>query len=1020
MTSLPLGLRQVLQSGDCVLFIGAGVGAHLKRSDGTAAPDSRSLAKDMCSHFGVPESEDLAKVAQFVEIKKGRTNLEGYVKKVLADLEPDETFQWLTTFGWRAIFTTNYDRSILRAYELNGDPPQIPVPMSVTADLQYTDPRIHVPVFYLHGTLFGENASHIVITQEDYSRFQAKRKMVWSRLKTEFATSTILYLGYSGKDPNWQLVLDEVEQEFYPSHLPQSYRTDPYADPIDVEILQHRHIETLKTDLSGFQAMVRADLGDFRPDPEALKKYRKDVPTDLLDAFEKNPAATLKLLTSWEYVNGANFHDQPNTKQFLRGDPPSWSLVGADVHFRRDIEDDVWDEVLEFATDTKAKSKAIAVVAPAGYGVTTELMSLAAKIVKERIGPVFRLRTNGDVSEGDVAFAASLFPDVSTFFVVDQAREQAIALNTAISQQKTNCLFLLGERKSEWHTARVRMRVNEFEILPLSDSEIDRLLDYLSREGALGKLGELDRSFQVAAVKERHEKQLLVAMREVIEDARFDAIIEDEYRGIEDKSSKETSTGKDFYLLTACFYQHGLAVRDDLAAQILDKPLQDIFAEVADSLDGIVTSEEFDVARGEFASRTRHRVIAEVVWKRCGEIGLKERMLHRAMELLNFTYRLDKAIFEKFVRRDEVVESFRTLEGKTKFFETACKREPDNPYVLQHFARMLLREKKANLALSQIDAAIKMNGSLRVLHHTRGTVLAELAISAESEEIGRKWMIQSEHEFQQCIAMNDKDHYGYQGLAQLYLDWAKRVKGEDESSDYLTKSEQIISEGLRLARERETLWVVSAMVQKFLGNSPGQIKKLQNALSEKSDSVIPRYLLGRAYRDSGQPQKCIEVLDPLVKKFFKEFRAFVEYVRAMLELGEPYAKCAALLSQAQLDGATDPTYVALLGGLLVMDQKPGEAQKIFAETTRQGFSYEERIAAHFRPRDLATNARLRLPGRVTTVKAGYVFIQSDQYNPDFRAGTTRVKGTILQRGAKVTFSPGFTAAGPIAERVELE
>jgi hypothetical protein len=54
------------------------------------------------------------------------------------------------------------------------------------------------------------------------------------------------------------------------------------------------------------------------------------------------------------------------------------------------------------------------------------------------------------------------------------------------------------------------------------------------------------------------------------------------------------------------------------------------------------------------------------------------------------------------------------------------------------------------------------------------------------------------------------------------------------------------------------------------------------------------------------------------------------------------------------------------------------------------------------------------------VKAGYVFIQSDQYNPDFRAGTTRVKGTILQRGAKVTFSPGFTAAGPIAERVELE
>jgi SIR2-like domain len=46
--------------------------------------------------------------------------------------------------------------------------------------------------------------------------------MLWSRLKTEFATSTILYVGYSGRDPNWRLVLDELTQEFLPSALPRS------------------------------------------------------------------------------------------------------------------------------------------------------------------------------------------------------------------------------------------------------------------------------------------------------------------------------------------------------------------------------------------------------------------------------------------------------------------------------------------------------------------------------------------------------------------------------------------------------------------------------------------------------------------------------------------------------------------------------------------------------------------------------------------------------------------------------
>jgi hypothetical protein len=38
-------------------------------------------------------------------------------------------FRWLACFRWRAIFTTNYDRAIERAYDLNPDQPQNPVSM---------------------------------------------------------------------------------------------------------------------------------------------------------------------------------------------------------------------------------------------------------------------------------------------------------------------------------------------------------------------------------------------------------------------------------------------------------------------------------------------------------------------------------------------------------------------------------------------------------------------------------------------------------------------------------------------------------------------------------------------------------------------------------------------------------------------------------------------------------------------------------------------------------------------------
>jgi hypothetical protein len=98
--------------------------------------------------------------------------------------------------------------------------------------------------------------------------------------------------------------------------------------------------------------------------------------------------------------------------------------------------------------------------------------------------------------------------------------------------------------------------------------------------------------------------------------------------------------------------------------------------------------------------------------------------------------------------------------------------------------------------------------------------------------------------------------------------------------------------------------VVSSEIERWLGNQPSRIAKLKKAVSESSTSVIPRYLLGRAYRNEGSPEKALEVLEPVIRKRFDEFRSFVEYVRAMLALGQSYSKCIAVLSQSRLDGVT--------------------------------------------------------------------------------------------------------------------
>jgi hypothetical protein len=1023
---LPLTLRQAMEKGECVLFLGAGIGAHYTGPDGKKAPTGDDLAKELIQHFKLNIAPtDLPRVAQLVEIRNSRDQLDAFIKKRLANLEPDEHIQWLSTFQWRSIFTTNYDIGLERAYKLNDDPPQNPVSIAVTADLRYTDNRVDVPIFHLHGTPYPPCSSPIVITQSDYTRYQQNREMVWNRLKNDGVTSTILYIGYSGRDPNWQLIIEEMAREFLPGKPPISYRIDPYADALDIELHREvRRIETLPMSLPQFRDLVDREIGGYRPAADTLNQYRNTVPQHLREHYDRSPAPMIRLLQSWNYVNDETVTLEPNTKDFLRGSRPSWSLIAQNRRFTRDIEEEVWDWITDFATNPKAKSTALAVTAPAGYGITTILMALALKIVGAKQGPVFMLREGEAVAEGDIAYAATLFPDFPCYFVIDQAREHAAGVQASLAQQRktlSNCLFILGERRNEWLSANPSFSPEEFDVEPLSDGEINRLLDFLAAEKALGELEELDRPFQFSIIKKKHEQQLLVAMREATagEGVGFDAIIDNEYRGIGDGNS--AALARELYLLVCCFYQHGTLIRDQLLEAVLGVPLLALHQEIGTSLEGLVDYVETNKIRGLYAARARHRIIAEIVWKKCGSPDKKEKLLQRAMEELNLTYALDKTVFDLFTRSDDIIDSFRTLEGKTNFFETAARRDPNNVFVLQHFARMLLREHQLTLALSQIDNAIQKDRtkSIRSLRHTRGLILGELAMTEENGDVARKWLAQSEREFVHCIASKESDDYGHTGLANLYLEWSRRKKiSDEEATEYLEKAETVVTQGLRVARARSSLLITSAEIEKDLGNQPARLSKLRQAVESNSASSVSRYLLARAYRQQGEPQKTMTVLEPIIRTDFSNVRAYVEYTKAMLRSSEPVKKCLATLSQCKVDGESDPAFIGLYGGLLFMDGRYADASKLWDTAKERRFSYEERTRRRYTPRDPSNpTKRLRCLGTVEHVKPGYVLIQPDE-GPIVISTVTVIAGVPLTYRKRVSFELTFSAKGPLAEALK--
>ena len=1017
MQDITLGLQRALESGDCVLFVGAGINHYLKDNENNKPPDANELKLNLIDNFRLnidnPENYNLSQIAQLLEGRGKRKELLDIVKRCLRGLHPDENLKWIFSRSWKAIYTTNYDNAIQKTYDRIADPKQNYITIPSTKHMIQYDTRFDVPIFHLHGALFEEESPNIIITKNDYTKYLEKRRMLYEQLKNHLLVTTILYIGYRNEDPDWEMIVNELKEEFYPDPIPTSYRIDPFTDVVNKELLAQQNIFTLDMKLDEFVSKASSVINehDLETSKEALKHK---VPEDLKDHFERNPAATTRLLNSWEYVNQANFAETKNVNLFLKGDKPNWSIIDAKNYFKRDIEDDIWDKLVDFATRPKQQVEANKILAPAGYGITTLLMTLAVRIIKEKAGVCFYLKPGKVLIEGDIEYAAQLF--TNCFFIIDDITANIKNLKRTlqiIKEKRIPAFFLVGSRLNEWKQHNEIIPGDEFLLDPLSDIEIESLIYFLHDNNALGELKNLEHDLQFQAIKKNYNKELLVAMREATEGENFDAILLNEYQNINDDLAKSA------YLITCCFFQFGVYIRDNLLADILSVDLVDMYHQYLNPFtEGVVLFDELDRFKGVYGARARHRLIAKVIWERAGNPSEKHLLIIETLDHLNLNFINDAKAFENFYRSDHLIDALQSFDDKVRFFEKCIQKDPDSPYIRQHYSRMLRREKRYNTARAQIDDALTLDNSAVVLYHTKGLINKDLMDSAESLSIARKYLIQSESCFIQGKRMNSKDAHFYQGLSDLYLSWATKCQDQTESAEYISKAESIINEGLSKVNKRDTLWISSANIQRFLGDNPTYIKYLENAVRESPYSTIARYLLGRAYRKQGNYQQATNILYYTIQNEHDEYRSFVEYALCKHYLGSTYKECISILNQSTLYGLKDPRFISTLGGLYFLDNQISKSDEIFNIYKSKNFDIEELYSIQFRPCHPSNpNKVYQLTGRINELKSGYCWIETEQFYHHIFCPGTKLHGLHMQRGLHVSFHLCFTVKGTIADNV---
>ncbi len=235
---------------------------------------------------------DLPRVALHAEAQIQKAGVVGLVKAILVDddVPPSLLLRTLARLPLRLIITTNYDRLMEKAYEVEGQPKPIVIPQrrtgfdsdesaewndtlqrvlpenltprKVAADGEPGEPAI---VYKMHGT-FGDDASGLVLSEDDYVDFMTTMSSSAGRgmprlLSQMIVDSSLLLLGYSLEDWDFRTIYKALIEGQERDQLRMSYAIQYDPTPMWAEFWRQKAVRIFDYDLGVFADGLRDKFG---------------------------------------------------------------------------------------------------------------------------------------------------------------------------------------------------------------------------------------------------------------------------------------------------------------------------------------------------------------------------------------------------------------------------------------------------------------------------------------------------------------------------------------------------------------------------------------------------------------------------------------------------------------------------------------------------------------------------------------------------------------------------------------
>ena len=528
-------LASQLSRAEAVLFLGAGFSLDAKDHQGVHLPTSQQLAEELWAiAFPGTEFDNDATLGDTFHcaLAKSPVSLRDLLHRrlsVKSDELPDHYAVWMS-MPWFRCYTLNIDNlEIAVQHSAALERPLQPI-SAVSGELVGDASSINsgLGVVHLNGML-GDDIHSLTFSDRDYGLRLSTPDSWLVRASADMMGRPVVYVGTALHEPTlWQYV--EARAQKGGRHArelrPGSYLVTPKLTAARQVLLKGLNVNWIPLTAKEFADTWLRDMGASKASGQkAISSLR------LESNRNKRPQLVSELAN-----NGSD-----GSKEYLMGTHPDWGDLRSGRAIRRDCDDEVHRLATSWLQSNEI-SPPLVITGTAGSGKSTALMRLALRLSGDGIRTYWiDERTNlephllGRVvreTEGPVAVLiddADLWGRALTNWAVEIPRTRArVVLCVALRASRIDGLLESSDLSG--------VQPTEIAIPPLSDPDINALLDVLDRENRLGVLKGKPHRQRVAAFRHQAGRQLLVAMIQATSGRRFTDKVYDEFKELKGDS----------------------------------------------------------------------------------------------------------------------------------------------------------------------------------------------------------------------------------------------------------------------------------------------------------------------------------------------------------------------------------------------------------------------------------------------------------------------------------------------------